>query len=109
MILQIMEEAKSEESSTLRGFKERESRQQSDTSILPSNEPMKTNTTRIGLPSHSLSIYSNGSPNETCPAIVIFYTKNVKGLTGKDKGLESLVDPIVDLMIKHNIMVYCIQ
>ena len=34
---------------------------------------------------------------------------NVQGLKGKDKGLESLVDPIVDLMIKDNIMVYCIQ
>ena len=47
--------------------------------------------------------------NETCPEMGIFYTHNVKGRTGKDKGLESLVDPIVDLMIKHNIMVYCIQ
>ena len=35
--------------------------------------------------------------------------QNVQGITGKDKILESLVDPIVDLMIKHNIMVYFIQ
>ena len=33
----------------------------------------------------------------------------MQGLTGKDKGLESLVDPIVDLMIKDKIMVYFIQ
>ena len=33
----------------------------------------------------------------------------MQGLSGKDKGLESLVHPIVDLMIKYNIMVYCIQ
>ena len=93
-----MEEAKSEESSTLRVFKERESRQQSDTSILPSNESMKTSTTRIGLPLHALSTDHEKSPNETCHVTGIFYTKNVQGLTGKDKGLESLVDPIVDLM-----------
>ena len=58
---------------------------------------------------HSLSKDSERSPNETCPAIGIVYTQNVQGLTGKDKGLESLVDPIVDLMIRHNIMFYCIQ
>ena len=105
-----MEEARSEESGTLRGFEERESRQQSDTSsILPSNESMKTSTTRTGLPCHLLSTDIERIPNETCPEIGIIYTKNVQGLTGKDKGLESLVDPIVDLMIRQNIMVYCIQ
>ena len=31
------------------------------------------------------------------------------GITGKDKRLDSLVDPLVDLMITNNIMVYCIQ
>ena len=82
-IQQIMDEARSEESSLLRGFEEEESRQQSDTSILPSNEAMKTSTTRPGLPCHLLS-----TNNETCPEIGIFYTKNVQGLTGKDKGLE---------------------
>ena len=40
---------------------------------------------------------------------VIIYTQNVQGLTGKDKRLDSLVDPIIDLMIARNIIVYCIQ
>ena len=70
---------------------------------------MKTSKTRIGLPPHSLSTDSESSPNETCPEIGIVSTKNVQGLTGKDKVLESLVDILVDLMIKHNMMVYCIQ
>ena len=70
---------------------------------------MKTSMTIIVLPRHSLSIDSKRSTNETCPAIGIVYTQNVKGLTGKDKGLESLVDPILYLMIRQNIMVYCIQ
>ena len=100
-----MEEATSKKSGTLQGFKERESKQQSDTSVLPSNKFTKTRTTIIGLPRHSLSTDSERSPNETCHAIGIIYTKNVQGLTGKDKGLESLVDIIVDLMIRHNIMV----
>ena len=95
-----MDEARSEESISLRGFEEEESRQQSDKSILPSNEDMKTSTTRPGLPRHLLSTESERIPNETCPEIGIVYTQNVQGLTGKDKGLESLVDPIVDLMIK---------
>ena len=98
LIRQIMEESRSKESGSLRGFEERESRQQSDTSILPSNESMKTNMTRTGLPRHLLSTDSERSPNETCPEIGIVCTQNLQGLTGKDKGLESLVGPIVDLI-----------
>ena len=108
-IPQIMDKARSKESSSLRVFKEEDSRQQSDTSILPSNEETKTSTTRPGLPRHLLSTDSKRNPNETWPEIGIVYTQNVQGLTGKDKGLESLVDPIVDLIIKDNNMVYCIQ
>ena len=39
----------------------------------------------------------------------MFYTQNVQGLYGKDKKLDSLIDPIVDLMITKGIMAYCIQ
>ena len=108
-IPQIMDEARSKESSSLWVFEEEESRQQSDTSILPSNKETKTSATRPGLPRPLLSTDSKRNPNETCPEIGIIYTQNVQGLTGKEKGLESLVDPIVDLMIKENIVVYCIQ
>ena len=87
-IPQIMDKARSEDSSSLRGFEEEESRQQSDTSILPSNKEMKTSTTRPGLPRHLLSTDSKRNLNETCPEIGIVYTQNVQGLTGKDKGLE---------------------
>ena len=100
-----MDKERSEESSSLQGFEEEESRQQSDTSILPSNKDMNTSTTRPGLPRHLLLIDSKSNPNETCPEIGIVYTQNVQGLTGKDKGLESLVDTIVDLMNKDNVMV----
>ena len=54
----------------------------------------------------SLFTYSEKGPNETCPKNGIIYTQNGKGLTGKYKRLESLVDPIVDLVITCNIMVY---
>ena len=53
--------------------------------------------------------YSEKGPNETCPKNGIIYTQNLQGLTGKDNRLDYLVDPIVDLMITCNIMVYCIQ
>ena len=66
---------------------------------------MKTSTTRPGLPCHLPSTDSKKNPNETCPEVGIVYTQNVQGLTGKDKGLESLVDPILYLMIEDNIMV----
>ena len=70
---------------------------------------MKTSLTRTGLPCHLLSTDSERIPNETCPEIGIVYTQNVQGLKGKYKGLESLVYPIVDLIIRQNIIVYCIQ
>ena len=83
-----MDEAMSKESSSLRGFKEEESRQQSDTSILSSNKATKTSTTGPGLPRHLLSTDSESITNETFPDIGIVYTQNVQGLTGKDKVLE---------------------
>ena len=64
---------------------------------------------RIGPYRRSLFLNIEKSPNETCPTYGTIYTKKVQGLTGKDKILESLVDPLVDLRITNNIMVYCIQ
>ena len=104
-----MEDARNERSGTLRGAGERDSGYQPDMPILPSNDSTKTSTTRIGLSCRSLFPNSEKSPNETCPTHGPIYTQNVQGLTGKDKRLESLVDPLVDLMITNNIVVYCIQ
>ena len=89
--------------------RERESGHQPDTPILPSNDSMKTSTTTIGLFCCLLFPNSEKSPNETFPANGTIYTQNLQGIIGKDKRLESLVDPLVDLMINNNIMVYCIQ
>ena len=47
--------------------------------------------------------------NETCPKQGIIYSQNVQGLSGKDKRLESLVDPIIDLMVDKSILANCIQ
>ena len=33
----------------------------------------------------------------------------MQGISGKDKRLDSLVYPIVDLMITKGIMAYCVQ
>ena len=52
---------------------------------------------------------NKSGPNETCPKQVIIYSQNVQGLSGKDKRLESLVDPIIDLMVDKNILAYCVQ
>ena len=48
-------------------------------------------------------------PDETCPKQGIIYTQNVQGLSGKDKRLESLMYPIIDLMVDKNILAYCVQ
>ena len=52
---------------------------------------------------------NKSGPNETCPKQVIIYSQNVQGLSGKDKRLESLVDPIVDLVVAKGILAYCVR
>ena len=105
-IQQIMEDARIERSCTLRRLEERESGHQPYTPILPSNNSTKTSTARIGLSRHSLFPKSEKSHNETCPTNGTIYTQTVQGLTSKEKILESLVYPLVDLMINNKIMVY---
>ena len=48
-------------------------------------------------------------PDETCPKQGIIYLQNVQGLSGKDKKLDSLVDPIIGLMVDKSIQAYCVQ
>ena len=99
----------SKSSCTLKGVGKRESGYQLDTPLLPINNTKKAGTTSTGTTYQSLFPNSEKGTNETCPKRGIIYTQNVQGLTGKDKRLDSLVDPIVNIMIARNIMVYCIQ
>ena len=48
-------------------------------------------------------------PDETCPCRVVIYTQNVNELSRKYKQLESLLDPLLDIMILKEIMTYCLQ
>ena len=48
-------------------------------------------------------------PNETCQYRGIICTQNVQDLSGKDRILEYLINPIVELMISEEITLYCIQ
>ena len=108
-ISKIMVDARNERFCTLRGVGERQSGYQPDMPILPSDDATKTSTMRIGPSCNSLFPNSEKSPNETCPTHRTIYTQNMQVLNGKDKRLDSLVDPLVGLMITNNIMVYCIQ
>ena len=69
----------------------------------------KKGTMSSGQTRRSLLSRRDNSPNETCPKARIIYTQNVQGLSGKDKKLDYLIDPIVELMITKGIMAYCIQ
>ena len=109
LIWKIMVDARNERSCMLWGAGERASGYQPNTPILQSNNTTKTCTTIIGLSCCSPLPNIEKNPNETCTTHGTIYTQNVQGLTGKDKILESLVDPLVYLMITNNIMVYCIQ
>ena len=108
-IHKIVVEARNERSCTLRRVGERESGYQPDMPIFPSNNTTKTSTIRIGPTHRSLLPNSENSTNEIWTTHRIIYTQNAQGITGKDNILDSLVDPLVDLMLTNNIMVYCIQ
>ena len=47
--------------------------------------------------------------NETYPSRGVIYNQNIKGLSGKDKNLDSLLDPLIDITITKGIMVYHVQ
>ena len=48
-------------------------------------------------------------PNETCPSRSVIYNQNINGLSGKDKNLDLLLDPLIDIMITKGVMVYFVQ
>ena len=109
-IRKIMANTMSKRSCTLQGVGERESGNEPDKTLLSTtHNTKKTGTMSSGHTCRSLFPSSDKSPNETCPKAGIIYTQNVQGLSGKDKRLDSLVDPIVDLVITKGIMAYCIQ
>ena len=70
---------------------------------------MMTDVARDGPTCRLLFLDSKDGPNETYPHRVIIYTQNLQGMSGKDNHLESLVYPIVNLIIVSGIIVHFIQ
>ena len=109
-ICKIMANAMIERSCKLQGVGERESGNEPDKPLLSTTHDTEmTGTMSSGQTRRSLFPSSDKSLNKTCPKAGIIYTQNMQGLSGKDKRLDSLVDPIVDRMITKGIMAYCIQ
>ena len=48
-------------------------------------------------------------PDETFLIKGVICNQNINGLSGKDKKLDSLLDPLIDIMITKVVMVYCVQ
>ena len=69
----------------------------------------RLDTIRTGPINRLLFKNNKTGPDETCSKQGIIYTQNVQGLSGKDKRLESLVDPIIDLMVDKNKLACCVQ
>ena len=66
--------------------------------------PVDSSTKRLDTiksgPINGLLFKNNKSgPDETWPKQGIIYLQNIQVLSGKDKRLDSLVDPIIDLMV----------
>ena len=64
---------------------------------------MRLDTIKYGPINRLLFKNKKSGPNETCPKQAIVYLQNEQGLSGKDKRLDYLVDPIVDLMVAKGI------
>ena len=102
-ICKIMANSMSERSYTLQGVGERESGNEPDKPLLSTtHDTEKTGTMSSGQTRQSLFPSSDKNNHETFPKAGIIYMQNVQGLSGKDKRLDSLVDPIVAL-INHKV------
>ena len=62
-----------------------------------------------GPTNHSFCHRNEKFPDETCPRIGVIFTQNTKGLSGKDSKLESLLDPLIEIMISNGFMIYCVH
>ena len=47
--------------------------------------------------------------DKTCPSRGVIYNNNINGLSGKDRNLYFLLDPLIEIMITKGGMVYCVQ
>ena len=103
-LLKIMREQAREKSRKLRNADDQETGE-----TLSSTSIEETCVNRVGTTNHSLSQHNEKGPDETCPSRGVIFTQNILGFSGKDKGLESLMDPLVEIMISNGIMIYCVQ
>ena len=104
------EDATSERYCTIQGVGKRGAGNKPDKPyILTTIDTEKKGTMSSGQTRRPLLSSRDKSPNETCPKAGIIYTQNVQRLSGKDKKLDYLIVPIVDLVITKGIMAYCIQ
>ena len=64
---------------------------------------------RDGPTNHSLRHLNKKYPDETCPRTGVIFTQNIQGLSRKDMKLESLLEPLIEIMIYNGVMIYCVQ
>ena len=76
---------------------------------LPSYNFKDAHVSTYWLNPHLLSKNSKKGPDEIFPCRSVIYTQNVNDLPGKDKQLESMLYPLVDIMISKEIMTYCVK
>ena len=68
-----------------------------------------TRVSRDGPTPHLSCKNEKVGPDETCQSRGVIYNQNINGLPGKDRNLDSLLDPLIDTMITKGVMVYCVQ
>ena len=73
------------------------------------NNLKDTCVSRDGPTTHLLRKNSKKVSMKPAGAWGVIHTQNFKGLSGKYKQLESLLDPLVDIMISKGITTYCVQ
>ena len=64
-----------------------------------------TSVVRYGTTNHSLRHRSKKVTDETCPRTSVIFTQNIQGLPWKDRKLESLLDPLIEIMISNGFMI----
>ena len=104
----MMDQAR-ELSSQLQNSEKREIKHHMIKPIFLSSSVEENSLVRYGPTNHSLFHRNEKGTNETFPRTCIIFTKNIQGLSGKDRKLQYLLDLLIEIMIYNEVMIYCVQ
>ena len=91
-------------SSQLQNVEKREIKKHTIKTTFLSSSVEKTRVVRDRPTNYSQHHRNEKYPNETFPREGVIFTHNTQGLSGKGRNLESLLDPLIEIMISNGLL-----